>query len=140
MTIDEKINILNSEISLLNKIKEKYPDITVSKNRWGDEEYHADLSSKNSLSVTTRHSCGCCSDAYVDLAFYDVIGDKKIWHKTQYYISRANLCYDLRLHENIKKTLEADGFSEYIAIAEKYLEETYHPEYDGYDDEDDVDD
>lgn len=68
----------NDEINTLVKLTERFPDLEIHKNRWGEERYSAKSVNKVADKWYYGHSCGCCEDAALEIYFYIEIDGVKI--------------------------------------------------------------
>lgn len=62
MNTDKIIQQALDRSNLLLKLKDKYPDLKIEKDRWGREFFISSLLPLDQLKFEYRHSCGCCAD------------------------------------------------------------------------------
>lgn len=78
-TLNAKLEAQRRLIDNIEKVKELYPDLKESKDRWGTV-YHSTPSINSKVNeVEFRHSCGCCADASLLAYFYEVIHGIKVF-------------------------------------------------------------
>lgn len=91
--LEEQAKKINEELNQINRLREAFPDLEVTKNRWGTVRYYAESANSLVNDYYTKHSCGCCNDAplyvYPFLYFEGIkvhskpdhfcIGEKNTW-------------------------------------------------------------
>lgn len=61
--LDKQIAQYSAMRSQVSKIKERFPDVEVHKNRWNRTRIFSSAVNPIATDVEIRHSCGCCADS-----------------------------------------------------------------------------
>src|SRR5688572_8878005 len=84
MNLKEKIEAEKNNISIMERLLKKYPDLKEKRDRWGKIRYSANI---NHLctDVHTHHSCGCCDDAVLYARPYLIDEGIYIYSEPEYF-------------------------------------------------------
>lgn len=97
--LEEQAKKAHDELVKLENLLKVFPDLEVTKDRWGTARYYADSANSLVNDYYTKHSCGCCNDAplfvypflYVDgvkvhsKPDHFCIGEKNAWGYGEMY-------------------------------------------------------
>ncbi len=78
---------IESEIDLISKLKDRFPDLTTHTDRWKNVKYMSVKANSEVDNVHTYHSCGCCNDAaYLASPFLTVNGVRIHSNPCEFYL------------------------------------------------------
>jgi len=120
--LDEVTN-LQQEILLYQQLKEQFPDLSYSIDRWRHFRLHSKCVDEIATDVDISHSCGCCNDSSLFARPYILVGGAKIFCCETFTIGeKAYNGGDHPLPGWRTKLLNAKLSQEIIDIIEKYFE------------------
>jgi len=137
ITAEEQLKILEGErekltlrIGQLRSLLKQYPDLGMSRDRWGKEVVFSNsLRSRDDLQYLIKNNCGCCSDSPKELWAYITLDDGKTLPISRVYTESHNMFigvdatgYRTTPHSEFVEKLRKKGYSEKFIEKLSYLD------------------